>query len=78
MSIIIPMRDRIDLIRRCLASIKMRTRYPDYEVLIIDNGSTEPAAKAAERTSADFKSSTRRTALYLLASEPLLILATQL
>ncbi len=42
-SIIIPMRDRIDLIERCVASIRERTDYPAMEFVIVDNGSIEPA-----------------------------------
>ena len=38
-SIIIPTRDRIDLLSSCVGSILDRTRYPDYEILIVDNGS---------------------------------------
>ena len=40
-SIIIPMRDRVDLIERCLASIRERTDYPSKEFVIVDNGSIE-------------------------------------
>ncbi len=40
-SIIIPTRDRLSLLRRCLQSIEARTAYRHYEILIIDNGSRE-------------------------------------
>lgn len=40
-SIIIPTRDRIDLLRPCVESLMDRTDYRDYAVVIIDNGSTE-------------------------------------
>lgn len=43
-SIIIPTRDRADLLRVCLDGVLRRTRYPALEVLIADNGSTEPDA----------------------------------
>ena len=46
-SIIIPTKDRPDLIGRCLNSIFDRTTYPDFEVVVVDNGSTDPAALAA-------------------------------
>ncbi|SDI27743.1 Glycosyltransferase, GT2 family [Pseudomonas flavescens] len=38
-SIIIPMRDQLPLALRCVTSILERTRYPAYELLIVDNGS---------------------------------------
>ena len=41
-SIIIPTRDRLNLLRRCLQSIEARTAYRHYEILVIDNGSREP------------------------------------
>jgi len=41
-SIIIPTRDRLSLLRRCLESIETQTVYRHYEILIIDNGSQEP------------------------------------
>jgi GT2 family glycosyltransferase len=40
-SIIIPTRDRLNLLRRCLESIETRTTYRNYEILLIDNGSQE-------------------------------------
>jgi glycosyltransferase involved in cell wall biosynthesis len=41
-SIIIPTRDGPRL-RRCLESLWYRTTYPDYEVLLVDNGSSDPS-----------------------------------
>jgi GT2 family glycosyltransferase len=38
-SIIIPTRDKVDLLRRCIDSIEERTDYDDYEIIIVDNGS---------------------------------------
>src|SRR5262249_42805084 len=32
------------LLRQCLTSIAERTAYPNYEIVVIDNGSTDPAA----------------------------------
>jgi GT2 family glycosyltransferase len=40
-SIIIPTRDRLSLLRRCLQSIEAQTAYRHYEILVIDNGSRE-------------------------------------
>ena len=42
-TIIVPTRDRLDLLRMCVESVLSRTTYPDYELLIVDNGSVEPA-----------------------------------
>jgi tetratricopeptide (TPR) repeat protein/GT2 family glycosyltransferase len=40
-SIIIPTRDLGDILDQCLTSIFEKTTYPDYEVIIVDNGSRE-------------------------------------
>lgn len=40
-SIIIPTRDRLDLLRTCIASILHKTRYQNYEILIINNQSIQ-------------------------------------
>ena len=45
-SIIIPTRDGLDLLRAAVASVQDRTDYPDYEILIGDNGSAKPETKA--------------------------------
>jgi len=45
-SIIIPTKNLGDVLNTCLNSIFEKTTYPNYEVLVIDNGSTE--AKTAE------------------------------
>ena len=42
-SIIIPTRNRLDLIQACLDSLLAGTRYPRFEVLVMDNRSDEPA-----------------------------------
>jgi glycosyltransferase involved in cell wall biosynthesis len=42
-SIIIPTRDRVGLLKRCVESIRARTDYRLFEILIVDNGSVEPA-----------------------------------
>lgn len=41
-SIIVPTRDRIDLLRPCVESVLRHTGYPDYELLIVDNDSAQP------------------------------------
>ncbi len=45
-SILIPTRDRLDLLRPCVESILRHTDYPNYEVVIVDNGSQDPATLA--------------------------------
>jgi glycosyltransferase involved in cell wall biosynthesis/GT2 family glycosyltransferase len=42
-SIVIPMRDRVELIERCISSVREKTDYPSIEFVIVDNGSGEPA-----------------------------------
>jgi GT2 family glycosyltransferase len=41
-SIIIPTRDGLDLLRQCIGSVLDKTIYPNYEILIVDNGSVKP------------------------------------
>ncbi len=45
-SIIIPTRNKIDLLRPCIESIQERTSFHNFELIIIDNGSDEPSATA--------------------------------
>ncbi len=42
-SIVIPTRDKVDLLCKCVSTILDKTDYPSYEVLIIDTGSSEQA-----------------------------------
>jgi O-antigen biosynthesis protein len=39
-SLIIPTRDGYDILKTCIESIVKRTRYPHYEILVVDNQST--------------------------------------
>lgn len=45
-SIIIPTRDGVDLLRQCIGSLIAKTLYKDYEIIIIDNGSEKPETLA--------------------------------
>ena len=44
-SLIIPTRDNADILAVCIRSIRARTRYDNYEIIIIDNGSVEAKTK---------------------------------
>src|SRR5579875_1220095 len=48
-TVIIPTRDRSDLLARCLAGLLDATDYRNFEVLIVDNLSAEPATAALYR-----------------------------
>jgi GT2 family glycosyltransferase/SAM-dependent methyltransferase len=41
-AIIIPTRDRLDMLRRCIDSIRSKSTYRNYEIVIVDNNSLEP------------------------------------
>ena len=41
-SLIVPTRNGLHLIRQCVDSILKKTLYPNYELLIVDNGSDDP------------------------------------
>ena len=45
-SLIIPTRDRLDLLSVCVQSILDKTKYRHFEVIIVDNGSKEPETLA--------------------------------
>lgn len=45
-SIIIPTRDQLPLLQRCVESLIEKTAYPNYELLIVDNQSRTEEAKA--------------------------------
>ncbi len=38
-SVIIPSKDNVDVLERCIRSVRAHSAYPDYEILIVDNGS---------------------------------------
>lgn len=44
-SVIVPTRNRVDLLRTCLDGLA-RTEYPEVEVIVVDNGSDDPATLA--------------------------------
>ncbi len=42
-AIVVPTRDRLDLLRACLDSVEQRSTYPNYSIVICDNDSVEEA-----------------------------------
>ena len=42
-SIIIPTRDRLDILSQCIGSVLQLTEYPNYEIIVVDNESVEPS-----------------------------------
>jgi len=52
-SLLVPTRDRRDLLRRCLASVLEKTRYAPFEILVLDNDTAEPETVAYLRDLAD-------------------------
>lgn len=49
-SLIIPTRNALHLTRQCVDSILKKTSYPRYEIIIVDNGSDDPATLAWFKT----------------------------
>ena len=43
-SLVIPTRNALKLVKQCIESILSKTTYSNYEILLIDNGSDDPAA----------------------------------
>ncbi len=41
-SVIIPSRDKVTLLKRCMTGLQQQTDYPAIELVILDNGSVEP------------------------------------
>jgi O-antigen biosynthesis protein len=41
-SLIVPTRDGYEILKQCLESIREKTTYPNYEIVIVDNQSTDP------------------------------------
>ena len=45
-SIIIPTKDKIDLLRKCISSIESKSNYRNYEIIVIDNKSEKAESKS--------------------------------
>lgn len=52
-SIIIPTRDKVSLLRACIDSLLAQTSYAAFEILVVDNGSRQPSALAYLRRIGD-------------------------
>ena len=53
-SIIIPSKDNVEVLTRCIRSIVERTEYRNYEILLVDNGSSEEHRQAIETLSRQY------------------------
>ena len=42
-TIVIPTKDNVDLLRTCIESIQNHTQYPNYDILVVNNNSSEKA-----------------------------------
>lgn len=62
-SIIIPTRDRADLLKTCIDSITAKTTYKNYEIIVVDNGSVE---KETQDLFADYEQANQRFRLLRL------------
>ena len=48
-SIVIPSKDNFDVFERCVSSIRNKTSYDNYEIIVVDNGSSEKNKEFYER-----------------------------
>ncbi|MEG1848555.1 MAG: glycosyltransferase [Lachnospiraceae bacterium] len=53
-SIVIPSKDHPDVLQRCLHSVINHTCYPNYEIIIVDNGSNAEHKKEMERLQTEY------------------------
>ncbi|WP_454021108.1 glycosyltransferase [Azospirillum sp. Marseille-Q6669] len=44
-TIVIPTKDAVDLVRDCVSSLLSRTDYPNYEIILVDHDSTDPRSR---------------------------------
>jgi O-antigen biosynthesis protein len=52
-TIIVPTRDQPALLKRCIETVLQQTQYANYEIIVVDNGSTDPEACAYLQTIED-------------------------
>lgn len=53
-SIVIPSKDNPEVLKQCIRSVYAHTDYPDYEIVVIDNGSTADARSEIGRFRQEF------------------------
>ena len=41
-TLIIPTRDKVEILKKCILSIQQKTDYENWEMIVVDNGSTDP------------------------------------
>ncbi len=46
MTVVVPTRDRVDLLAPCLDSLLRKSLYPQFDVIVVDNDSVEPRTQA--------------------------------
>lgn len=63
-SIIIPTKDKVELLSRCVESLLEKTAYPNYEILIVDNQSQDEGALAYLQGLCDLNSEQIRVLSY--------------
>ena len=44
-SVIIPSKDNVGMLKLCIDSVNEKSRYPSYEIIVVDNGSNEENRK---------------------------------
>ncbi|MBP2294263.1 glycosyltransferase family 2 protein [Azospirillum rugosum] len=44
-SIVVPTKDAVDLVRDCVSSLLAKTDYPDYEIVLVDHDSADPRSR---------------------------------
>ena len=48
-SVIIPSKDNVEMLKLCIDSIRDKSSYPSYEIIVVDNGSNEENRKQLEQ-----------------------------
>ena len=61
-TLIIPTRNRLNVLEPCIASLLTKTTYPNFEILIVDNDSDDPATLAYLAQISNLKSETSNPA----------------
>ena len=54
-SILIPSKDHPEVLKRCISSIRSKTEYSDYEILVVDNGSSSEEKEKYQQLSKEYQ-----------------------